>query len=199
MFEPNRKRNNIKLYVRRFFIMDNCEEICPEWLAFIRGVVDSEDLPLNISRENLQQNKILKVIRKNVVKKAWSCSKSLLRIRTVTRSSMSTSGRTSSLAFMRMRRPNQTCELLRYNSTKSGEDATSLKDYVTRMKEGQKSIYYITGDSRKKLETSPFLEEASGVIWKSCSWWIPLMNTSCSSSRTLRIRNSCVSPRRRQV
>ncbi|MDT8915515.1 molecular chaperone HtpG [Amycolatopsis sp. PS_44_ISF1] len=159
LFMRDSKRG-VQLYVKRVFIMDDCEALMPNYLRFVKGVVDAQDLSLNVSREILQQDRQIRMIRRRLEKKVLSTVKSMM---TEDAEKYSTFWREFGRAVKEglLDDPENRESILEISSFASTEDAekpTSLRDYVSRMKEGQEHIYYLTGESRTTIENSPHLE-----------------------------------------
>lgn len=159
MFDSKSKKNNIKLYVKRVMIMDKCEDMLPDWLKFVSGVVDSEDLPLNVSREMLQQNSVIKLIKKTLVKKCIEMFTSMAEDEEEYKKfydQYSTSLKIG--VYEDQSNKDKLSKLLRYKTAKSGDNMKSLTEYVSEMKEGQEHIYFITGESHAVVKDSPFVK-----------------------------------------
>merc|ERR1711962_1197145 len=149
------KRDNIKLYVRRVFITDDFQDMMPNYLSFVRGVVDSDDLPLNVSRETLQQHKLLKVIKKKLVRKTLDMIKKIEEAKYPTFwQEYSTNIKLGCIEDAANR--TRLAKLLRFLS--SSGDLTSLSAYVERMKEKQEHIFYMAGGTMDEVKSSPFVE-----------------------------------------
>jgi heat shock protein beta len=160
MFDENAR--NIRLYVKRVFINDKFEDLMPRWLKFVRGVVDSDDLPLNVSREILQKSKVLSIINKRLVRKSLDMIEAIADDEDETKYILfwNNFGKYLKVGIIEDdRNRKEIAPLLRFFSSKSGEEFTSLDTYVENMPEGQKSIYYVTGDGRAAASMSPVVEK----------------------------------------
>jgi molecular chaperone HtpG len=160
LYHRERAARGVQLYVRRVFIMDECRELLPEWLRFVRGVVDAEDLPLNVSREMLQQDRQIRVIRKHLVKKLTEALAELAQRDTdAYRSLWSQFGPVLKEGLLDLEeKKERILPLLLTASTHDDEALTSLQDYLARIPEGQDSIYYAVGPKLEVLRHSPHLE-----------------------------------------
>ncbi|KAJ7966879.1 heat shock protein 90 [Quillaja saponaria] len=177
----NANKSNLKLYVRRVFISDEFDELLPKYLNFLKGLVDSDTLPLNVSREMLQQHSSLKTIKKKLIRKALDMIRRIADEdpdefndkdkKDVDKSTDNDEKRGQFAKFWNefgksiklgiiedATNRNRLAKLLRFESTKSDGKLTSLDQYISRMKSGQKDIFYLTGTNKEQLEKSPFLE-----------------------------------------
>jgi molecular chaperone HtpG len=153
-------KRGVQLYVKRVFIMDDCEALVPEYLRFVKGVVDANDLSLNISREILQQDRQIQLIRKRLVKKVLSTVKTMLDKEPEKYATFwSELGRAVKEGLLSDHDNRQAIlEICSFPSTHDADKPTTLRDYLARMPEGQDAIYYVTGESRAALESSPHME-----------------------------------------
>jgi molecular chaperone HtpG len=159
LFMRERKRG-VQLYVKRVFIMDDCESLVPEYLRFVKGVVDAQDLSLNVSREILQQDRQIQLIRRRLVKKVLSTVKTMM---TADAEKYATFWQEFGRAVKEgllddFENREAILEISSFASTHDAEKPTSLRDYVSRMKDGQEHIYFMTGESRSAIENSPHME-----------------------------------------
>ena len=156
----NDRINGLKLYVKKVFIMDDCKDLLPPWLRFVRGVVDSEDLPLNVSREILQSNKIITTIRKRVIKDVLD---KLAEIKNKDREKYEAWWKELGMVlkegfYMNWEHLDELKKLTLFKSTKSGDKFTSLEEYVRNMPADQKEIYFLIGENKDAIAASPILE-----------------------------------------
>jgi molecular chaperone HtpG len=152
-------KRGVQLYVKRVFIMEDCEALVPEYLRFVKGVVDAQDLSLNVSREILQQDRQIQLIRRRLVKKVLSAVKTMMADNPDSYATFwQEFGRVVKEGLVSDEANRETIlEICSFASTGDG-DQTTLREYVDRMKEGQQDIYYLTGESRAAIEQSPHME-----------------------------------------
>ena len=153
----SKKQDNIKLYVKKVFVTDDSEHLSPEWMSFVKGIVDCDDLPLNISREFLQQNKILKTIKKNIVKRVVEMIQELNEEDSKTFYTEFSKSIKLGICNDTDNSKDKLSKLLKYQSSDKSEFRT-LEQYVDNMKEDQECIYYLSGDNMNALKKSPFLD-----------------------------------------
>jgi molecular chaperone HtpG len=165
MFEKGNKKDNVKLYVKNVFVTDDLKDAVPDWMTFISGVISSDDIPMNVNREMIQGNNTMKAIAKNLSKKALELLNDIAKDEAKYDTFYKEFSSNVKMAVRENTQDDQQmayARLLRYYSTMSGEKMTNLDEYVSRMKEGQKQIYVLTGMSKDEVMKSPFLESFRG-------------------------------------
>merc|ERR1712180_21907 len=153
-----KRKEQIKLYVRRVFITDDFEDMMPKYLSFVKGIVDSDDLPLNVSREQLQQHKLLKVIKKKLVRKTLDMLKKIPADQYMDKFWKEYSTNIKLGVMEDHNNRNRLAKLLRFRTSNEEDKQSSLADYIGRMKDKQESIYFMAGSSLEEVKNSPFVE-----------------------------------------